>query len=579
MKNSRLQLAALLALLPLAVAAAGVKAAPAARGKAAPAGAIAFVGDRAIDGADIRRAAEVMRDDPLRLREHGVWRKKLLDLCVDRELLALEAERAGLPSDAVVKHEIDVGRADILYAAIRDRFLVPEITPTASQIDTARAGGLYRRAQLSYILSVTDKKATYELFESIKRGASFDSIATLYSTHPSAAHGGEIGWKRVGELNAASWHAFATAKPGDLMGPYPNAQAHEFYRVEAISDPTDQEIRDVMLRGRLREVDPRYRVGLLTKYHFRMDPEQVSPVIFASAIERSDSILASLDSEGKRPKRGVHPSLGVLARVDGDSITYRDLAHPEILMPGADGKAKIEDTSDLLMRCMVAVLPRLIERDARERGVSSDPDLARSLRLLREKIATRAMVERAVAAPDSAAARAYFDAHASLYQRPAARRAYVVVFATQDTAEMARSRWDRRGFRDSILTAEGFRTLDHGTVNTLFPHFAGEMPLFDRDTDSLSAAVRNLPEGQISAVIAVPNGYAFAQARGREPARAYTYEEVRRDVEVDAHESAENAWVVKQLERLRAATPARAVPGRLDALRLGMSSDTGGNRR
>jgi len=579
MKNSRLQLAALLALLPLAVAAAGVKAPPGARGKAAPAGAIAFVGDRAIDGADIRRAAEVMRDDPLRLREHGVWRKKLLDLCVDRELLALEAERAGLPSDAAVKHEIDVGRADLLYAAIRDRFLVPEITPTASQIDTARAGGLYRRAQLSYILSVTDKKATYELFESIKRGASFDSIATLYSTHPSAAHGGEIGWKRVGELNAASWHAFATAKPGDLMGPYPNAEAHEFYRVEAISDPTDQEIRDVMLRGRLREVDPRYRVGLLTKYHFRMDPEQVSPVIFSSAIERSDSILASLDSEGKRPKRGVHPSLGVLARVDGDSITYRDLAHPEILMPGADGKAKIEDTSDLLMRCMVAVLPRLIERDARERGVSSDPDVARSLRLLREKIATRAMVERAVAAPDSSAARAYFDAHASMYQRPAARRAYVVVFATRDTAEMARSRWDRRGFRDSILTAKGFRTLNHGTVNTLFPHFAGEMPLFHRDTDSLSAAVRNLPEGQISAVIAVPNGYAFAQARGREPARAYTYEEVRRDVEVDAHESAENAWVVKQLERLRAATPARAVAGRLDALRLGMSSDTGGNRR
>jgi len=478
-----------------------------------------------------------------------------------------------------VKHEIEVGRADLLYAAIRDRFLVPEITPTASQIDTARAGGLFRRAQLSYILSVTDKKTTYELFESIKRGANFDSIAMLYSTHPSAAHGGEIGWKRVGELNGASWHAFATAKPGDLMGPYPNAEAHEFYRVEAIADPTDQEIRDVMLHGRLREVDPRYRVGLLTKYHFRMDPEQVSPVIFSSAIERSDSILASLDSEGKRPKRGVHPSLGVLARVDGDSITYRDLAHPEILMPAADGKAKIEDTSDLLMRCMVAVLPRLIERDARERGVSSDPDVARGLRLLREKVATRAMVERAVSAPDSTAARAYFDAHASLYQRPAARRAYVVVFATQDTAEMARSRWDRRGFRDSILAAEGFRTLDHGTVNTLFPHFAGEMSLFDRDADSLSAAVRNLPEGQISAVIAVPNGYAFAQTRGREPARAYTYEEVRRDVEADAHESAENGWVVKQLERLRAATPARAVPGRLDALRLGMSSDTGGNRR
>jgi hypothetical protein len=363
------------------------------------------------------------------------------------------------------------------------------------------------------------------------------------------------------------------------MGPYPNGQAHELYRVERIADPDDKEIRDVMLHDGLQQLDARYQVRLLQKYGFRLDPDQVSSVIFSSATERVDSILASLDSDGKRSKRGVHPSLGVLARIDGDSITYRDLAHPELLRPTQDGKARIEDTRDLLTLCTAAVLPRLIRRDARERGIEGDPAIGRGLRLIGEELSTRAMVARAVPGLDSAAVHAYFNSHASAYRRPAARRAFVAMFAARDTARMASSGWDRRAFRDSVLVADGFRAVEHGAVNGLFARDYGEVSLFDTDADSLSLAVRNLADGQISPLVALPNGYALAQVLGREEARGYTFEEAHRDVEVDARENAENTWVVEQLERLRAATPPRAVPGRLDAVRLGMSSDTGGNRR
>jgi hypothetical protein len=47
--------------------------------------------------------------------------------------LALEAERAGFLDDAAVKHEFEFGRSEILYGAIRERFLLPAITPTASR--------------------------------------------------------------------------------------------------------------------------------------------------------------------------------------------------------------------------------------------------------------------------------------------------------------------------------------------------------------------------------------------------------------------------------------------------------------
>jgi hypothetical protein len=80
-------------------------------------------------------------------------------------------------------------------------------------------------------------------------------------------------------------------------------------------------------------------------------------------------------------------------------------------------------------------------------------------------------------------------------------------------------------------------------------------------------------------VIPTPNGYAVALALGREASRPWTFEEVATRVKVEAREDAENTWVVSQLERLRAATPARTAPALLNAIRLGMNTDMGGKRR
>src|SRR5262249_37048819 len=213
---------------------------------------------------------------------------------------------------------------------------------------------------------------------------------------------------------------------------------------------------------------------------------------------------------------------------------------------------------------------RLIAKDARERGLDRDPGVARALRLVREEISTRAMVGRALPPLDSSAVRAYFGSHRSKYKRPAATRAFVALFGAEGTARASRGGWDRKSFRDSILAVEGFRPMTTNAVGALFSRLYGEISLFDTDTDPVSVAVRGLGRGQITPLIPMPNGYAIAQALGREAARPYTFEEARASVTVDAREDAENAWVVGQLARLRVATPARTVPARLDAIRLGM---------
>jgi parvulin-like peptidyl-prolyl isomerase len=544
-----------------------------------PEGPIAVIADRRVEEADIQRAALVMERDPLRTRKPALWRKKLLDLCVDRELLALEAERAGFLNNPTVKRRIERSSAEALYAVIRERVLLPEIKPTAVEIDTARAGGLFRRAKLAYILAVADPPTTLKIFSSLQAGANFDSLAALVSVHPSAPKGGKLGWRRVGSLNPGSRSAFKTAKLGDLLGPYPNNQAHEIYKIEAIEDPDDAAIRETMLRDRAKKLDTHYNIRLLQKYRFELNPDESSAVIFAVATEKADSILASLDAEGRRSKQGVRPSLGILARADGDSITFRDIADPELLRRDPAGKAHIEDVQRLLAVCTAAMLPRLIARDARERGIDRDPAIARRLRLLREEASTRAMVAQAVPALDSASIRAYFESHRERYRRPAARRALVAVFASEDTARTALHGWNGAGFRDSVFAAWNFRKLRDATAGSLPVRSYAEVPTFQADQDPVSLAVRTLEEGQISPVVRTPQGYALAVALGREPARGLTFEEVSVTVRAEARDAAENAWVLGTLQRLRAATPARTVQARLDAVRLGMSSDTKEKRR
>jgi hypothetical protein len=579
MKDHRIHFAALLALLFVVPAATKAPAPKAAASKTGISKAIAWVADRRVVEPDIRRAAVVLANDPLRTRNHAAWRQELLDLCVDRELLALEAERSGFLKQEDVRRRIDRASADYLYGEVRDRFLIPALTPTAAQIDTARAGGLFRRAKIAMILTLTDRKTLYEVSQALRHGARFDSVAEIFSIHPSAAKGGEIGWRFVGALNASSWREFQNAKPGDILGPYANADSHEMYRVESIEEPTDPIIREAMMHDRMLEMESRYKVGLLQKYHFRLNPDAVSAAIFTSATEPVDSILASLDENGHRPKRDIHPSLGTIATVDGDSLDYRDLAAPELVSRGPDGKAKMEDSRALLSMCTAAVLPRLIERDARERSLDRDPVVVRRLRLIGEEISTRAMVAHAVPLPDSTAVVAYARAHASRYRKSAGHRAFVAMFADEDTARAALARWDRKAARDSFFILGGFDPMPHATARNLFYRHYGEAVFFDDDQDPLSVAVRGLMEGQISPLIPTPNGYAIAQVTGSEPARDATLDEARISAWIEARETAENAWVTSQLQHLRTATPARTAPALLNAVRLGMVPETGGNRR
>ncbi|MBI4364239.1 MAG: peptidyl-prolyl cis-trans isomerase [Candidatus Latescibacteria bacterium] len=372
----------------------------------------------------------------------------------------------------------------------------------------------------------------------------------------------------------------SAAKPGEILGPYPNDAATEVYKVEAIEEPSDADIRASLVRERSIWIEPRYHEELLKKYKFTLDPDQVSPTIFAAVTELADSILASLGPDGTRAERGVRPALGVIARAGSDSITYRDLASPDLLPRASDGKGRISDTQSLYHLSVSAILPKLVLRDAHDRRIDQDPGVARVLRLIRESVSTQAMVSREVPPqnrPDSL--RAYFESHSERYRRPPARRAVVAIFIKEDSARAARYFWSGKATFDSSLIAQRFRLQPGASATTLLPGYYAPMTLYETDRDSLSLVTRAVEPGNLTPVVGIRHGFAICLVLEKEPARALTFEEAADRVAVDYRADREEKWVLRELKRLRPITPVRRFPARLASLRLAAASGVEGGDR
>ena len=574
--NRTLRLFAVVAFLTLAAGAPGSRAAapPSTRGP------IATLGNRTVDALDIQIAAVALAGDPLRRQNPTRWRRMLLDRSVDRELLAMEAERRGIANDREVRQRIAEREFLRLYQEVHQGVLLPSVEPTGSQLDSLRRTGLYRMMDLHYILLRDNEGASRRqeaegIVARLRQGARFDSIASTKSGHPSRGNGGHFGPVLVRDLDPGSLETLRTAKPGDVLGPYSGRYGHEIYKVGGFEELSRDSLKSLIRTERERNLVRDYEARLLARYHFALEPKMVPSVLFAVGSETPDSIMMSLSPEGTRPRRGIRPALGVIARVDGDSIHFRDLIRET---KARRGSAR-QDPDPRRVR-----LRELAGRHSSGGSWCSTPRSAGWRRSARS----------ARAAPDSGRHRrgghcragrappiplrqapALFDEPASRYRRPEARRARVAVFPTRDSAFVALRGWNGVGIADSSLRALGFTEQPKATASTLYPGHAATILVIEGDADPLALAVRTLGPGQTSPVVKTMQGYAVAHVLAREPARPLTLDEAMDRVRRDWREEKENEWVLSQLERMRATTPVKIVPARLEALKLGPAKGTG----
>jgi parvulin-like peptidyl-prolyl cis-trans isomerase-like protein/PPIC-type peptidyl-prolyl cis-trans isomerase-like protein len=533
---------------------------------------IATIGDRRVEAADIQRAAQLLARDPLRARDPAAWRRMLLDRCIDRELLSMEAQRRGLLSDPKLHAFVTQREMFERRNAIDVKSIEPALRPTPEDLLKARQSKLYRRVDLDCMMLPSTKEVAEDAAERLRSGAPFDSIAHKDSSHPSAANGGHMGWVLVRDLDPRFRDAIKLATPGQIMGPFLDVRVFWIYRVRQTMELPDSSLAETLFEERRGQVDLQYAAGLLRNSHFSIDSTGAQQFIAALAEEPVDSMLASLGPDGTRAHRSGRPPLGILARTDRDAITLVDLAAAGALTPTTRGH--VSSVIDVGRLCAAALMPRLVERDAQARGVSEDPELQRRLRLVRDETATVAMVTRAVPAKaDSAAMRTFFESHLTRFRRPPAVRMRLATFAARESALAALRQWNGIGASDSAFARRGFTPAGPMRWSAIEPGRWTEGSLLEGSTDSLWLAARALSPGQFAPVVRLGRSYAVVQVTAREESRPLTFEEAQPRLAWEYRAHRENAWVENQLERLRAKIPVRVVPSRLNAVNLDEDGD------
>lgn len=571
--------------LGAALAAGALLASPLARAADTPPpapGPVARVGERTIDAADIRAAAEALANDPMHRKSPRRWRRMLVDRCIDRELLAQEAERRGYAADPVVERRIRDRDFELCLGELYRRVLIPGIKPTQRDLDSLRATGLYRDLDLDYILMPPpQREEAIHVAQRLREGARFDSTARQWSQHPSRANGGHFGWVLARDLDHRSYPLLRKAKPGDVLGPYSGRFGCEIYRIRAFKELSPDSLYRLVRDERTRGLLHNYQEKLLAQYHFAVDSSQANAVLFLTATEPVNRILASLGPDGTRPRTPGHPGLGVIARVDGDSITFRDLAESDRRTWGKGQRMHLRDIGHVEVRCEGQFMPELVLRDARRRGIVRDPIVARELRLIGEEETTRAMVRHESGGPvDSVDAMAYFRAHPDRYRRAAAVRARAFCFDPDSdaVADAALRSWLVPGVADTIAAAHGFRTEARATATTLWPRRFGEITVLATDSDPVAAALRDLHPGRLTPAIPSVQGLVVAEALEREAPRPMTFEEARDAARRDAAAARSARWVAQLLPKLRAATKPEIFASRLGRVRVDAPAPKKGTR-
>ena len=547
----------------------------------APATTIATVGTgRTVTDLDIRQAAIALEADPLRARDPAAWRRMLLDRCVDRELLAMEAGTRGLERDPVVASRLAEREYLTLHREIYKKVVIPSLIPTPEQLDKIRADGLHRLIDISVIVirdheGGSNRALADHIAERAKAGARFDSLAKIYSEHPpTRAKGGHYGWVLARDLDPLSYDDLRHAKVGDVIGVYSGPDGHEIYKIDGFQDLSADSLFNLVSFERKRNITSDYDRSVLAKYHFAIDSTQVQRVVFATGSETADSIFASLAPDGTRPAQGVRPAIGILARCDGDSVTFPEMVRAMASMPEPDSKIRIHDARDYFDLCARAVLHGLTIRDAKDRGIDKDPMIARELRLSRDEILTDAMVSRSAPLPNDVQIRAMIEMQPEHFRRPRATVARVAMFANPESAALAVTASAGTGMTESLLQARQLRGRPVGSESSLRPGWFATVTLFDGDSDALSRAISTVSVGQVTPPVATEHGWAVAQVLSTEGPRPLTFDEAAPRARREWREDAENKWVLQMLERLRAKTPVRAVPGRLSAVKLAGAGTT-----
>ena len=143
----------------------------------------------------------------------------LLTRAIDSKLVTLEGRRAGFSKDPDVKKRLLDVEDQIISEIFLTKTIGSQVTEEAlqkiySETKSEMASGDQIKAR--HILLDNEEKAL-EIIKKLQAGEEFAKLASEYSTGPSAASGGDLGWFGEGQMVPEFSKAAFALNPGDIV--------------------------------------------------------------------------------------------------------------------------------------------------------------------------------------------------------------------------------------------------------------------------------------------------------------------------------------------------------------------------
>jgi peptidyl-prolyl cis-trans isomerase C len=178
----------------------------------------------------------------------------LLDQEIDRASIAALARQRGLDKDADIKRQMDRAADQALENALMARVIGPQVTDEAvrARYNSDVAGKPGETEVHARHILVSSEDEAKKIIAELKAGGDFAAIAKAKSADPGAAHGGDLGFFKRGDMVPEFAAAAFALKPGEIsQTPVKTQFGWHIIKVEEVRQAPPQTFEQA--RGDLRQ--------------------------------------------------------------------------------------------------------------------------------------------------------------------------------------------------------------------------------------------------------------------------------------------------------------------------------------
>jgi peptidyl-prolyl cis-trans isomerase C len=243
---------------------------------AEPGDVVAKVGDAEITEADIAFAAKDLGQELQRFPP-AQWRKLLLDVMVDMELMAQAARAEGLDKEPDFQKQLEF----LTMRALRNAYLAQKLSGDVSEEALQAAYDAQfadfegpEELNARHIL-VKEKAEAEDIIKALDGGADFAELAKEKSTGPTGPNGGSLGYFAKGQMVPAFEEAALALETGSYTSEPVETQfgwhvikledkrRQEKPALEAVADGLRQQLMRERYEARLAELKDEFAIEIL----------------------------------------------------------------------------------------------------------------------------------------------------------------------------------------------------------------------------------------------------------------------------------------------------------------------------